>query len=158
MDKYLLKSLTILGIFIILISSCETDNEISISKIELLTNNSDKTWHLSKIISNNLTIDPLPCISDDRHIFQSNGYYLVDNAETIYKIDSLLISPTFCVDTIRMIDTLNWEFNNSMDTLIFSSIDWTSKCKILKIETDSLVIERIYNDTVNQIECFTINY
>lgn len=157
MTRHFAKTICIIGALIIL-SSCKKNNESTISNKELLTNNSSKTWHLTKITINNLNVSLFSCITDDKHIFQSNGDYLIDNAETIYKIDSDFYAPPSCVDTIKIIDSLKWRFNSTEDSLVFEYLGNISNCKILGLDSETLKLERVKNDTLIQIDYFTINY
>lgn len=157
--KNRLLSVFIVALTIFIFEACQKDSvNTTDSNIELLTNNSLKTWYLTKIIAKESKIVYLPsCVIDDENKFIYEGMYLTDNMGTIYnKIQSFGAVPILCKDTARILDTLFWCFNKKQDSLIIIHNNIISRSKILKLTNDSLVIDREYRESILQREFYAV--
>jgi photosystem II stability/assembly factor-like uncharacterized protein len=165
MNKNFLYFLIIFGIIFFLINGCKKENIepptnidsliIDSANIHLLTNDSSKIWYLSKIVTLDSTIiSPSSCIVDDEFKFQINGECLIDNMGTVYHNSSTLNNPLFCSDTVDIIDHASWILNMEMDTLTISAAKYSLTGKILKLTSDSLILNRIYRNSIIQKEFY----
>ena len=153
-----MKRLFILGLIMIFICRCEKDNNNDSNISFLLTNDSSKTWCLSKIITNDKMTITLPsCLVDDENEFFSNGKLLIRNMGTTYNNSTSPIFsglPDFCFDTISIVDTAIWTLNKKSDILKISTSKYVISGQIIKLINDSLIIKRTYNDSICQIEYY----
>ena len=139
----------LIGLFVLatmIIIGCEKDKPVSY--INLLTNNSSKTWYKKATINNDLVkIESPTCTSDDEHIFQVDGTLLINNMGTFFKVTDMNKIPPHCTDTLYITYTYDWSLNQAMDTLTINYSLFTLKGKILKLTNDSLIIKYPVNDS-----------
>lgn len=156
MRAYLYKFIIFLGFLSIMILSCEKNEKILESRRYLLTNDSVKTWHLYKIMDeNNNNILLYPCITDDEYKFYINGKLSVNNMGTTYSgNDSTFFEFIFCKDTIQYIDSMTWMFSVNFDSLIINGERVIPHSKIKKLVMDTLILRRIYSDSIEQTEYY----
>lgn len=138
-----------------MIYSCERESK-PVTNVDLLTDNSAKTWYLSKILTqDSISIVPPSCLIDDENKFKINGECLINNMGTVYSQGSSDFSgQPSCKDTVDIIDTATWALNLKMDTLTVTTRKYVLTGKIIKFTRDSLIIKRTYSNTVVQTEYY----
>jgi hypothetical protein len=150
------KLLTILGFASVLFLSCEKEKNNIDSMTILLTNDSVKVWYLYKLIDkNSRNILPFPCIVDDEYKFYKKGQLTVNNMGTTFaEPDTSFSAPIFCKDTTLRIDTLSWQINSKQDSMLIKDKNVIYHAKIIKLISDSLIIKRLYSDSIEQTEYY----
>lgn len=156
MNKRSFYTLITISLIISIFSDCEKNNMV-MSNIDLLTNNSSKIWYKKQVVTNDLITREQPsCISDDERKFMIDGKCLIDNMGTFLKVDSQFPGafPPHCKDTINIVDTVYWNFNSEMDTLTISYSNFVKVSKILKLTNDSLIMRYAVNDSWFQTDFY----
>ena len=156
MNKRSFYTLITISLIISIFSDCEKDNMV-MSNIDLLTNNSSKIWYKKHVVTNDLITKENPsCISDDERKFMIDGKCLIDNMGTFLKVDSQFPGafPPHCKDTINIVDTVYWNFNSEMDTLTIYYSNFVKISKILKLTNDSLIMRYAVNPSWFQTDFY----
>jgi len=149
-----MKKLFLLPLLVVLFGSCENE-ETKVDEVTLLTNNENKSWQVTDVVSQSDDFDVDKCEKDDIWEFVQDGWKYVN-----WK---LTISPGFLKCDLEERPTQwNWKFNADFTELYITSIDDPSdnfirKFDIMQLDQDEMVLQLIdENEFGSNFEVFTI--
>lgn len=147
-----------IGLIITIMDGCDKYSSHSLDRrISFLTNDSSKIWHVCKIKTKDFEVQPPSCLTDDKYEFSINGRYKVYKMGTTYNfnLSTDLFSPDqICKDTSEVIVKGIWTYDRTTENLTITTSDFTLSGQILSLSCDTFIINRVYRDTLNQIEYY----